>query len=79
MAHPGPDTGKATRILMQAVRSKDAPAMFAKFDADPNIRSAVLDRLNRDAEKAASTGQPVRKDIQLARDIINREGLLSGL
>jgi hypothetical protein len=71
-------TRKATRILMQAIRSKDAPAMFGKLDADPTIRARVLARFDRDAEYAAKSGQPVRKDIQLARDIVSREGV-SGL
>lgn len=68
-------SGMATRILQQAVRTKEAPAMIAKLDADDALRAKVLERLNLDADLAAKTGQPVRQDIQRAREIFAREGL----
>lgn len=71
-------SGMATRILQQAIRTKDAPAMIAKLDADDALRARVAEGMRLDAEHAAKTGQPVRADIQRARDIFAREGL-SGL
>jgi hypothetical protein len=38
------------------------------------MAGAVLARLERDAEIAARTGQPIRADVQLARKIIVEEG-----
>jgi hypothetical protein len=73
-----PGSGEATKILEQALTSPEAPAMLAKLDKDTALRAKVLDRLNRDAEYAAKTGQPVREDIQRAREIISKSGF-SGL
>ena len=73
-----PGSGEATKILEDALNSPEAPAMLAKLDKDTALRAKVLDRLNRDAEYAAKTGQPVREDIQRARQIIS-EGGFSGL
>ena len=42
--------------------TKDAPALIGKLDADPQIRQAVLARMQGDAEIAAQTGQPIRAD-----------------
>jgi hypothetical protein len=36
-----------------------APGILAKLDADPAIRQALLARMERDAELAAQTGQPI--------------------
>ena len=47
-----------------------APGILAKLDADPAIRQAVLAPMERDAELAAKTGQPIRDDPQRARAII---------
>ena len=47
-----------------------APGILAKLDADPAIRQAVLALMERDAELAAKTGQPIRADPQRARPII---------
>jgi hypothetical protein len=68
-------TGAATYQLMRELRNKDAPALFAKLDQDPAVRARMLERLDQDAEYAAQTGQPVRADIQRAREILGREGL----
>jgi hypothetical protein len=38
------------------------------------LRQAVLARMERDAELAAQTGQPMWADVQLARKIIVEEG-----
>ena len=73
-----PGSGEATKILEDALNSPEAPAMLAKLDKNTALRAKVLDRLNRDAEYAAKTGQPVREDIQRARQIIS-EGGFSGL
>ena len=68
-------TGAATHLLMRTLKDKNAPAMFAKLDKDPAIRAKILERMNLDAELAARTGQPVREDVQRAREIISRDGL----
>ena len=47
-----------------------APGILAKLDADPAIQQAVLALMERDAELAAKTGQPIRADPQRARPII---------
>lgn len=67
-------TGMATRVLQKALRSKDAPALMARLDGDLALRTKVMERLNRDAEYGARTGQPVRADVQRARRIIARDG-----
>jgi hypothetical protein len=54
--------------------TKDAPALIGKLDADPQIRQAVLARMQGDAEIAAQTGQPIRADLQRARQIIVEDG-----
>jgi len=51
-----------------------APGILAKLDADPAIRQAVLALMERDAELAAKTGQPIRADPQRARAIIATGG-----
>jgi hypothetical protein len=68
-------TGAATHQLMRELRNKDAPALFAKLDQDPAIRAKILERMEMDAALAAQTGQPVREDLQRAREILSREGL----
>ena len=68
-------TGAATHLLMRTLKNENAPAIFAKLDKDPAVRAKVLERMNLDAEHAAKTGQPVREDIQRAREIIARDGL----
>lgn len=67
-------TGEVTRALQAYLTHPDAPAVLAKLDADPAIRQRVLDRIAQDAEYGTKTGQPVREDVQRARDIIAREG-----
>jgi hypothetical protein len=69
-------TGAATHQLIRELRNKDAPAAFAKLDQDPAIRARILERMEMDAALAAQTGQPVREDLQRAREIIGREGLV---
>jgi hypothetical protein len=41
----------------------------------PEVRAAVLAKFDRDAEIAAKTGQPVRKDLQTARQIFAAKGI----
>jgi hypothetical protein len=68
-----PGTGEATRALRGFLQTPDAPKLMAKFDASPELKQAALARLDRDAELAAKTGQPVREDIQNARRILSKE------
>ena len=71
-------TGGVTRALKQQLMRKDAPDLIARLDSSPEIRRAVLGRLQRDAELAAQTGQPIRADLQRARQIVAESGF-SGL
>ena len=71
-------TGAVTRELKKQLMRKDAPEIIARLDRSPELRRAVLGRLQRDAEIAAQTGQPIRADLQRARQIIAESGF-SGL
>ena len=53
-------------------------AVRAKLDAGPGIRRAALGKAERDVDWSQRTGQPIREDVQRARQIIGEEGL-SGL
>ena len=55
-----------------------APGILAKLDADPAIRQAVLALMERDAELAAKTGQPIRADPRRACPIIATGGFRGG-
>jgi hypothetical protein len=74
----GEGTGAVTRALKKQLANKNAPAIIKRLDASPGIRHAVAARLARDAEVAEQTGQPIRADVQRARQIIIDEGF-SGL
>jgi hypothetical protein len=63
-------TGAVVRRLKKALMRKDAPDIIARLDASPGIRHAVAARLQRDAMIVAETGQPIRRDLQLARQLI---------
>jgi hypothetical protein len=49
--------------------------MIDRLEGSPAFRRAALDRLNRDAALAEKTGQPVREDVQRAREIIAKDGI----
>jgi hypothetical protein len=63
-------SGKATRKLFE----NTTPEARAKLDADPAVREEVAGRIKRDADWAAATNEPVRPDIQLARQIFVERG-----
>jgi hypothetical protein len=63
-------TGKATRKLFE----NTTPEARAMLDADPAVRADVADLIKRDTEWAAVTNDPVRPDIQLARQIFVERG-----
>jgi hypothetical protein len=63
-------TGAVTRALKKRLTNKNAPAIIVRLDASPGIRHAVAARLQRDIDVAAQTGQPIRRDLQLARQLI---------
>jgi len=67
-------TGAVTRELKRQLTNPDAPAIIAKLDSNMDLRRSVLAKMERDAEVAAQTGQPIRADVQLARKIISEEG-----
>jgi hypothetical protein len=72
----GEGSGAVTRELQRHLQ--EAAAALAKLDASPELRAAALAHLERDTEIAARTNQPVRADLQRAREIIAKEGF-SGL
>jgi len=63
-------TGAVTRALKKRLTNKNAPAIIVRLDASPGIRHAVAARLQRDIDVAVQTGQPIRRDLQLARQLI---------
>lgn len=74
-----PGSGEATRKLRALIENHpDAPKAMAHLDASPAIKERALARLERDAEVASKSGQPLRQDVQNARAIIGKEGF-SGL
>jgi hypothetical protein len=74
MAAENEGSGKATRALFGAIDNPEILAIAQKLDS-PALRQTARDRLQRDAEFAKATGDPVRKDIQNARRIIAKSGL----
>jgi hypothetical protein len=66
----GHGSGAVTRKLREII---DNPLILDKLDT-PEIRANALGQLQRDAEIAARTGQPVRADLQNARDLIHKSG-----
>jgi hypothetical protein len=70
-------SGEMTDAL-RALVMQYPDAVRAKLDAGPGIRRAALGKAERDADWAQRTGQPIREDVQRARQIIGEEGL-SGL
>jgi hypothetical protein len=64
-------TGAATRLLRKQIPND---AVLDKLDASKELRTAVLNRFNRDALAAAQGGGVAREDVQLARDIIVNSG-----
>jgi hypothetical protein len=71
----GEGSGAATRLLKKFLSDPDAPAALGKLDRDIALRRRILEKLDADAAVAQATGQPVRQDVQLAREIIYRDGL----
>jgi hypothetical protein len=63
-------SGRATRKLFEST----TPEARTKLDADPAVREEVAARIKRDADWAAATNDPVRPDIQLARQIFVERG-----
>src|SRR5262249_20837487 len=55
--------------------AKGVPSLAGKLDT-PELRQAVLDRLNRDIDYGERLGAPQREDIQNARRIISESGLV---
>lgn len=67
-------SGAVTRELQNLLNDPNVPNALKRLDTQ-EIRNAALARLERDAEYASRTGQPVREDVQLARKIISQSGL----
>jgi hypothetical protein len=74
MAKKYEGTGTATRSLFGTLDNPDIPAIGGKLDT-MELRQAALQRLLRDEDYAARTGDPIRQDIQNARRIIAESGL----
>jgi hypothetical protein len=68
----GHGSGEVTRELRKVLQ--DNPLIIDKLDASQEIRNNAMAQLQRDAEIAARTGDPVRVDLQNARDIIYKSG-----
>ncbi len=66
--------GAATRQLQEIVQRPDFPDLLSRLDASPEIRAGVAARSARDAEASALTGDPIRVDIQRAREVTSRAG-----
>jgi hypothetical protein len=71
-------TGAATRELRKILEDPSIPGAIKKLDANPTVRQAAMVQFEQDAELALRTGQAVREDVQLARQIVGTEGF-SGL
>jgi hypothetical protein len=72
-----PGSGGLTDAL-RALVMRYPDAVRANLDASPGIRRAALGKAERDVDWSQRTGQPIREDVQRARQIIGEEGL-SGL
>jgi len=70
--------GEGSGAVTRELESHLTPEVVRRLDADPAVRAAALARLERDAEVAARTGQPLRQDVQNARRIVAESGF-SGL
>lgn len=70
-------SGEMTDAL-RALVMQYPDAVRANLDAGPGIRRAALGKAERDVDWSQRTGQPIREDVQRARQIIGEEGL-SGL
>lgn len=69
-----PGSGKVTRNLQKLVKEFGVvPAQ--KLSKSEAVRAKALANMQRDAELAAKTGQPIRKDIQRARELLGQGGL----
>jgi hypothetical protein len=73
-----PGSGAVTRELQKHLQNPEIIDAIAKLDGDPGFRQTVLNHIERDKARAEKTGQPVREDLQLAREIIVKDGV-SGL
>lgn len=71
-----PGSGAATDKLFERLADPATPAAQGKLDT-PELRAQVRGLYDRDAELAAK-GEPVRDDVQNARDIFSREGDAGG-
>lgn len=66
--------GEGSEAVTRQMLSKLNPAQEAAF-SKPEVRQQVLAKFDRDQLVAAQTGQPVRKDLQTARQIFASEGM----
>ncbi len=70
-------SGEMTDAL-RALVMQYPDSVRAKLDASPGIRQAARGKAERDVDWSQRTGQPIREDVQRARQIVGDEGL-SGL
>jgi hypothetical protein len=67
-------SGEMTDAL-RALVMQYPDSVRAKLDASTGIRRAAHGKAERDVDWAARTGQPIREDVQRARQIVGDEGL----
>lgn len=67
----GEGSGAATRALLEQMKN---PSIEAKLDT-PEVRQRILDKVDRDQALSQRTGDPVRADVQRARNILATEGI----
>jgi hypothetical protein len=72
----GEGSGAVTRKLQSILEAN--PEILRKLDGSQEIRRIARDRLQRDIDYARQTGQPLRPDVQRAREIIGTEGPFGG-
>lgn len=66
--------GEGSEAVTREMLANLNPAQEAAF-SKPEVRQQVLAKFDRDQLVAAQTGQPVRKDLQTARQIFAAEGM----
>jgi hypothetical protein len=68
-------SGAVTRELQKLIDDPQTPGLMKKLDADPRVRAKAVALIERDAEIALQTGQPIRDDLMNLRLIVAKDGL----
>lgn len=73
----GVGSGAATRSLMDIVNK--VPTIITNIDRDPRLRNMIKEKMDAHEQWAVANNDPIRQDIQNAKEVFSRPGDAGGL